>query len=294
MTKPRILLQLDTDDQASVFDSVVAVDAGADHLLRHQGVTAGNARGLVHGAIFTRGLTDLQHTAIFIGGSNMAAAEAVLAEVRQAFFGPLRVSVMLDPSGSNTTAAAAVSAAGRHATLKGATVVVLAATGPVGQRVTRLLAREGAQVRVASRDRGRAQALCNAIAGQTAAEPNAASGQLTAWATASPEETSAALAGAEVVIAAGAASVELASREVLRGADRLQVAVDLNAVPPVGLGGIEPHDRAADRNGVVCYGAIGVGGTKMKVHKAAIAKLFDTNDLVLDAEELFEIARGLS
>ena len=97
-----------------------------------------------------------------------------------------------------------------------------------------------------------------------------------------------------MVIAAGAASIELASREMLRRADRLRVAVDLNAVPPVGLGGIEPHDRAADRNGVVCYGAIGVGGTKMKVHKAAIAKLFDANDLVLDAEELFEIARGLS
>lgn len=290
MTKPRILLQLDTDDQTSVFDSVVAVDAGVEHLLRHQGVTAGNVRGLVHGAIFTRGLTDLRHTAIFIGGSNMAAAEAVLAEVRQAFFGPLRVSVMLDPSGSNTTAAAAVSAAGRHATLKGATVVVLAATGPVGQRVTRLLAREGAQVRVASRDHGRAQALCDAIAGHAGSQ----GGQLTAWATSSPAETSAALAEAEVVIAAGAASVELASREVLRGADRLRVAVDLNAVPPVGLGGIEPHDRAADRGGVICYGAIGVGGTKMKVHKAAIAKLFDTNDLVLDAEELFEIARGLS
>lgn len=290
MTKPRILLQLDTDDQASVFDSVVAVDAGVEHLLRHHGVTAGNVRGLVHGAIFTRGLTDLQHTAIFIGGSNMAAAEAVLAEVRQAFFGPLRVSVMLDPSGSNTTAAAAVSAAGRHATLKGATVVVLAATGPVGQRVTRLLAREGAQVRVASRDHGRAQALCDAIGGHAASQGS----RLTAWATSSPAETSAALAGAEVVIAAGAASVELASREVLRGADRLRVAVDLNAVPPVGLGGIEPHDRGADRSGVICYGAIGVGGTKMKVHKAAIAKLFDTNDLVLDAEELFEIARGLS
>ena len=86
MTKPRILLQLDTDDQASVFDSVVAVDAGVEHLLRHQGVTAANVRGLVHGAIFTRGLTDLLHTAIFIGGSDMAAAEAVLAEVRQAFF----------------------------------------------------------------------------------------------------------------------------------------------------------------------------------------------------------------
>lgn len=287
-------MQLDTDDQASVFDSVVAVDAGVEHLLRHQAVTPRNVRGLVHGAIFTRGLTDLLHTAIFIGGSDMAAAEAVLAEVRQTFLGPLRVSVMLDPSGSNTTAAAAVSAAGRHAALKGATALVLAATGPVGQRVARLLAREGANVRVASRDRGRAQAVCDAIGGQAAGAPDALDGQLTAWATSSAAETSAALAGAQVVIAAGAASIELASREAIRSADRLRVAVDLNAVPPVGLGGIEPHDRAVDRDGVMCYGALGVGGTKMKVHKAAIEKLFKANDLVLDAEDLFEIARGLS
>ena len=35
----RILLQLDTDPQPSTFDAVVAVDAGADVLLRHGGVT---------------------------------------------------------------------------------------------------------------------------------------------------------------------------------------------------------------------------------------------------------------
>jgi methylenetetrahydrofolate/methylenetetrahydromethanopterin dehydrogenase (NADP+) len=295
VSKPRILLQLDTDDHTSVFDSVVAVDAGVEHLLRQRGVTPGNVRDQVHGAIFTRGPADLRQTAIFIGGSDVSAAEAVLAEVRKSFFGPLRVSVMLDPSGANSTAAAAVWAAARHAPLKGATVLVLAATGPVGQRVTRLLAREGADVRVASRDRDRAQTVCDRIGAQVASGASPVPHErLTAWATSSAEETAAALAGAEVVIAAGAAAIELASQNVLRGADRLRVAVDLNAVPPVGLGGIEPHDRGAERDGLVCYGAIGVGGTKMKVHKAAIARLFEANDLVLDAEELLEIARGLS
>jgi hypothetical protein len=70
------------------------------------------------------------------------------------------------------------------------------------------------------------------------------------------------------------------------------VAIDLNAVPPAGIEGVEVADKGALRDGVICYGAIGVGDTKMKVHKAAIGKLFERNDLVLDAEEVYEIARG--
>ena len=58
-TKPKILIQLDTDPQPSVFDAVVAVDAGVDHLFRHGGVTPENVRDLVYGALFTRGPADL-------------------------------------------------------------------------------------------------------------------------------------------------------------------------------------------------------------------------------------------
>lgn len=279
-------MQLDTDAQPSVFDSVVAIDAGADHLLRQHGITASNVRDRVHGAIFTRGPADLRFTAIFIGGSNVAAAEAVLGEVRRSFFGPLRVSVMLDPSGANTTAAAAVWAARQHLPLQSSTAAVLAATGPVGQRVVRLLARAGAEVRVASRSPSKAAAVCEAV---RAKFPDA---RLTACAAASPEETAAVLAGAHMVIAAGAAGVQLAAHDALAKAS-VRVAIDLNAVPPVGLAGIEPTDRAVEREGIIAYGAIGVGGVKMKAHKAAIQRLFEANDQILDAEELFEIACAL-
>jgi hypothetical protein len=68
------------------------------------------------------------------------------------------------------------------------------------------------------------------------------------------------------------------------------MAIDLNAVPPVGIEGVEMGDKAATRDGIVCYGAIGVGDTKMKIHKAAIAELFARNDAVLDVEEVYEIA----
>lgn len=287
MTKPKILLQLDPDNHPSVFDSVVAIDAGVEHLLRHCGVEITEARDLVHGAIFTRGPADLKNTAIFIGGSDVAEGESLLAQVKKCFFGPMRVSVMLDANGANTTASAAVIAAGRHVKLKGAEALVLAATGPVGQRVVRLLAKAGAKVRVASRALDRAKDVCDSIREIVPAA------QLTPVAPRNTEELKAAVDGVAIVFAAGAAGVELLPRAVRNCAKSLRVAIDLNAVSPVGIEGIGVGDKAVDQDGVVCYGAVGVGGTKMKIHKAAIRRLFETNDAVLDADEIYAIGQQL-
>ncbi len=287
MSKSKILVQLDPDVHASVFDAVVAIDAGVDHLLQYDNVAPDDVRDLVHGAIFTRGPQDLPNTAIFVGGSNVSAGETLVDKVTECFFGPMRVSVLLDANGANTTAAATVLAAARHLRLNESTAVVLAATGPVGQRAVRLLAREGARVRVASRSCERADAVCQAVRGRIEGA------ELTAWGTSSPEATAAALAGAQIVIAAGAAGIELLPADVRKRCESLRVAIDLNAVAPLGIAGVEVTDRAADHDGVVCCGAIGVGGTKMKIHKAAIAKLFESNDQVLDAEQVFAIGREL-
>ncbi len=288
MSKAKILLQLDSDAQPSVFDGVVAVDAGVERLFRHGGVQVSQVRDLVYGAIFTRGMDELRHTAIFVGGSDVSAGEQLLAEVRKTFFGPMRVSVMLDSNGANTTAAAAVLTAGKHCPLKDAPAVVLAATGPVGSRVVRLLALEGATVQVASRRRDRAEAVCQAIAAHV---PGA---RLTPVETASPQQTAAVLEKARILIAAGAPGVELASQAVRAGSKQLAVAIDLNAVPPVGLAGVEVTDKAIQRDGMPCYGAIGVGGTKMKIHKAALGQLFEANDQVLDAEEIYRIGQQMA
>ena len=51
--------------------------------MSYGGVAEGDVRDLVHGAIFTRGPKDLHHTAIFIGGTDMAAGERLLAAVQQ-------------------------------------------------------------------------------------------------------------------------------------------------------------------------------------------------------------------
>ena len=108
---------------------------------------------LVHGCIFTRGPKDLNRTAIFVGGSDVASGEAVVAEIRKHMIPAARltVSVMLDSNGANTTAVAAVRAAGQHLPLGPAKSLVLGGTGPVGQRVARLLAKHGGHVRLGSR-----------------------------------------------------------------------------------------------------------------------------------------------
>lgn len=288
MAKSKILIQLDPDSHASVFDAVVAVDAGVEHLLQYHSVQPEQVRDLVHGAMFTRSPQDLAATALFIGGSNVASGEALLKQVTKCFFGPMRVSVLLDANGANTTAAAAVLAAAKHVELKAATATILAGTGPVGQRAARLLARQGATVRLASRTLPKAEEACQAILTRL---PEA---KLQAVATASADDTGAAVAGAQIVIAAGAAGIQLLSAAVLQQARSLQVAIDLNAVPPLGIEGIEVMDKAKERDGILCYGAIGVGGTKMKIHRAAIEKLFTRNDLVLDAEEVFSLGQELT
>lgn len=278
MTKPKILLQLDPDAHASVFDAVVAIDSQVDRLLQYAGVRPEQVAGLVHGCIFTRSPADLSQTAIFLGGSNVAAAEALLAAAKKAFFGPMRVSILLDANGANTTAAAAVLAAAKHVELNGATAVVLAGTGPVGQRAARLLARQGAKVRLGSRQAEKAAAVALQI------KQHVSGAEITGGSD--PAEL---LQDAQIVIAAGAAGAELLPLEVRRQTTSLKVAIDLNAVPPAGIAGVEVMDKAAERDGVIAYGAIGVGGTKMKIHRAAIAKLFTRNDLILDAEQIFDL-----
>jgi len=286
MTK-RILIQLDSDPQPSSFDSVVAIDAGVDHLLRYGNVQGSAVVPLVHGAMFTRGGDDLRHTAIFIGGSNVEVAEGLLATCRDAFFGPVRVSLMLDANGCNTTASAAVVAAGRHVAIDAAKAVVLGGTGPVGRRVSQLLAVDGADVILASRSLDRATLACKEIrekSGEVSVKP---------FATQGDQPLASVLETAEIVVGCGAAGAELLDVATIERMAGLKVAIDLNAVPPAGIGGIQVTDKAQPLGKGVAYGAIGVGGLKMKTHRAAIESLFEQNDRVLDAAEIYAIAKSI-
>jgi len=283
----KLLLQLDSSPHASAFDRIVALDAGADDVLSYGGVAEEAVRDLVHGAIFTRSSKNLHNTAIFAGGTDMAAGERLLAAVRKAFFGPMRVSVMLDSNGSNTTAVAAVAKL-RQAVgnIAGHRAVVTAATGPVGMRAAGLLAQAGADVVVTSRQSQGAAGVAERIHQRFGC---AVSGV----AMSDGSQAAAVLEGATLLLNAGGAGVSLIPRAAWAGRAGLRSIADVNAVPPPGVEGIEVTDDGMERDGVIVFGAMGVGNLKMQIHKACIARLFDRNDLVFDAETTAEVARDL-
>ena len=283
----KLLLQLDSSPHPSAFDRIVALDAGADEVLSYGAVTEDAVRDLVHGAIFTRGPKDLHNTAIFIGGTDMGSGERVLAAARAAFFGPMRVSIMLDSNGSNTTAVAAVAKL-QQATgaFGGRRAVVTAGTGPVGMRAAGLLAQAGADVVVTSRRAEGGAAAAEAIHHRFGVAVRSVA------MTGAPHAGSV-LEGAELLLSAGGAGICLVPRDAWMGRSGLCAAADVNAVPPLGVEGIEVTDNGTDRNGVTVFGALGIGHLKMKLHKACIARLFERNDQVLDAETIADIAREL-
>ena len=287
MAKQKILIQIDRDSHASSFDAIVAIDSGVDQLLPYSKVTVDDIQGLVHGAMFTRGPKDLHQTAIFFGGSEIQQVEELVAAAQSAFFGPMRVSLMSDPNGSNTTAAAAVLSAEKHIRLEGASVAVLGGTGPVGARIARICASGGAEVKVASRKLDRAESVCESI------RKNVPDASLVAIETSDAQSAVEKVAGCQAVFAAGAAGVELLSAE-WQSLDPLpRVLVDVNAVPPSGMAGVEVMDNAKDRHGTIAYGAIGVGGLKMKIHRRCLQQLFESNDQVLDVSEIYQVGREI-
>jgi hypothetical protein len=285
----KLLLQLDSSAQASVFDEVVAFDAGADEVMSRANVAERDVRDLVHGCIFTRGPKDLKNTAVFIGGADMHKGEQLLAAARKALFGPFSVSLMLDSNGSNTTAVAAVVKVSRAAgSVQGKRVLVTAGTGPVGMRVSGLFAKAGAEVTFTSRKRED----CERVRGLVTERFG---GSVQGMIMHGSAEAAHVLdtVRPEILVNTGPAGVMLVPKDAWMGRAGLLVACDLNAVPPLGIEGIEPTDNGAQRDGTTVFGALGVGGFKMKVHKTCIGKLFEQNDLVLDAESIAEIANGI-
>jgi hypothetical protein len=282
----KLLYQFDTDTLPSVFDNVVGYDGGADHISAYGGVNAENVGGLVEGAIFTRPPKDKKNTALFVGGSNMLQGEAVLREIRAKFFAKFRVSVMFDCNGSNTTAAAAVAWLAQGRALTGKRAVVLAGSGPVGQRAAVMLAREGAIVTVTGRRRAGIQAACDAIKTRFGIDVEAIEAPTNA-------DRAAAIKGAHIVLATGASGITLLNANDWQDNPSLELIADANASPPAGIEGVGLSDRAASSHGKILFGALGFGALKLAVHRACIARLFEQNDLVLDAEEIFAIAKGM-
>lgn len=283
----KLLFQFDTDTHPSVFDSVVAYDGGADYVIGHGNLTPENVRALVEGTIFTRPPKDKKNTAIFVGGSDMAAGQVLFNAVRSYFFPDFQVSVMLDSNGSNTTAAAVVAKLASSGTLIGKQAVVLAGTGPVGQRAAVMLAEEGAHVTIVSRSLANSEKACLTMKERFNVDLSAAEAS-------DSDARGDAIKNANIVLATGAAGIELLKPEHWQNNSNLEMLADANATPPIGIGGTDMLDKGIDRHGKIIWGAIGFGAFKLALHRACIARLFEDNKQVLDAELIFKLAKEMA
>lgn len=279
----KLLLHLDTDPTPSAFDQVVAYDSGVDNIIAYGESSSDNITAHVHGMIFTRGGKNLKNSAIFIGGSNIASGELIGEAVKKVFFGPIRVSVMLDPNGSNTTAAAVARKVMTNYDILGKKVVIIAA-GPVGQRAALYFLKEGAaEVVITSRSLSRAKTITDQM-------KSAYGVDVTPGESRSDESVAKLLEDAHVAISTGPAGVCVLPEATWKANTSLEVIADVNALPPLGVGGIDVMDNGTEKQGIRFYGAIAIGNFKMKVHRSSIESLFESNDQFLDEMTIYDIA----
>jgi phosphoglycerate dehydrogenase-like enzyme len=190
---------------------------------------------------------------------------------------------MLDPNGSNTTAAAIARKVLTNYDVTGKNVVILG-SGPVGQRSALYFLKEGAaKVTLTSRSIERSKDI---VAGMK----EAYGVDVQPGESRSDEEVQRILADAHVCVTAGPAGVCVVPAEVIENNNSLEVIADVNAVPPLGVEGMEVMDNGTEKNGTRYYGAIAIGNFKMKVHRGAVASLFDSNDSFLDETTIYDIA----
>jgi len=275
MERQYILHMFTPRAQMSPFDVNMAVDAGFQVVVPYCGVAAGDVRGMTQDAIFSRGPKGVKATAIFIGGRDVLLAADMLDTARAAMVPPFEVSVMADPSGSYTTAAALVACVERqlrlaHGTdLAGKRVLILGGTGTVGRIAGVLAAGLGAQV-----------ALAHHVDAATAERAAQATGERFACRLRGVDASTAQarrplLAEADVVLATAAAGVQVVDAAELAGAGRLLVAADVNAVPPAGIAGVGVMDDGVPLPGGrgVGLGALAVGNVKYQVEHRLLAAM---------------------
>jgi hypothetical protein len=286
----KVLLQLDTGEHPSPFDAIVAHDAGVDVLLSHADVKPEAVRGLVQDAFFTRGVDDLETMAVWVGGRDVGTGEEVFSAVQEAFFGPFRVSVMLDSNGCNTTAATTIARIAKARGLAESRAAVLG-LGAVGLRSAVLLRNEGCAVTLAT--------LPSDLFGDDRPyrPPRGLEGArrlgFEVREPADRAELEAILEGAQIVLAAGPSGVEVLRRDFWAQHPTIELLADYNAAEPLGVEGTKATDDLADYDGKRVLGALAIGGPKMKVHKTCVRRLFESNEQVLDTEAVYAIAKEL-
>src|SRR5690349_5748152 len=227
--------------------------------------------------------------AVWVGGKRVSAGEEIFAQVQKAFFGPFRVSVMLDSNGCNTTAATTIARIAKHRALEGTRAAVLG-LGAVGLRSAVLLQNEGCEQVVLSAlppelfgdDRPYRPPHGLEVArvrGLDVQEPG------------NRAELEALLDGMQIVLAAGPSGVRVLGKDFWLRHQTIELVADYNAADPLGVEGTKATDDLKDYDGKLVLGALAIGGPKMKVHKACVRRMFEGNEEVLDTEAVYEIAK---
>lgn len=289
----KILHMLSPLKHVSPFDINMAVDAGFDVVVPYTGVEPGEVTGLIQDAIFSRGPSGAKRTGVFIGGKNALVALDMLAAAKKAMFPPFQISVMADPAGSFTTAAALVAKVEKHLpdrSWAGRRVGVFGGTGVVGFAAAAIVAGEGAKVALIGYDgAARVQKLADDAKARFGVDISGVDG--------STDVLKAALVkDAEVILSAGRAGVQIVDAAQLANAAALKVAADVNAVPPAGIAGIGMQDdgRPLAGTGAVGIGPLAIGGIKYKVESGLLRQMTETDKpLYLDFRDAFRLAREL-
>jgi hypothetical protein len=270
-----VFVFLDTDKYCSPFDMLVAIDAFPDSMIfKYENVTDQDAPKIVYDLLFPRGPLGAAHTKIFINGSNFEMVEKVVEATQTAMkSAPWGTSIIVDPRGGYSTAAAAVaktlgaSIEKGLGGLEGKNVTVLAGTGPVGQTAARIYASEKANVTISSRALAKGQAVADKINAEVGAK------RVKVVEVSKPEHTAAAIKGAEIVLSAGAGGIQLLSQADLNKAPSCKIVADINAIKPVGVEGLDSNDDSKEiKAGVFGIGALAIGKLKIKVETEMIKR----------------------
>lgn len=264
MEKPSILHLFTAAKNASPFDVNMAFDAGFDKIMPYTQVTLDEVLGLTQDAIFSRSPSGVKREGIFIGGRDIDLAMQMLAAARNAMFAPFACSVMADPSGAFTTAAAMIAKVEKHLhdkrgeDLTGKTFTVFGATGPVGSCAAIIAANCGARVQLAAHNSlAKMQAKAQHLNQQYQLELRVVD------ATDEVKKT-ALLSQTDIVICAAAAGVQVLTQLQLQSAHGLQIVADVNAVPPNGIEGLDAGNdgMAVADTDILGVGALAIGQLK--------------------------------
>jgi methylene-tetrahydromethanopterin dehydrogenase len=294
MERPYILHMFTPGRQMSPFDINMAADAGYQIIVPYCEVGADSIAGLTQDTIFSRGPKGVARTGIFIGGRDALVAADMLQRSQAAMVKPFVVSLMADPSGAYTTAAAMVACVEKalqkqQATLQGQRVVIIGGTGPVGRIAGVLAAQAGADVYLSSRNG-------ISVAEEAAHKTGERFGvKLHGVSGGDPAAVHTSIAEADVLLACAAAGMQVVSKEALTLAKRLKVAADVNAVPPEGIAGVGVMDDAKPLagTGAVGIGALAVGNVKYQTqHRMLVQMQQSEKPLSLSFTEAFAVARA--